>query len=133
MELKAIDLNLINYNELSKISCNNSEAERLNRVKTFSEMLSEKLRECSKNETESPEKERYKKKLLDVCHQMEAIFINIMLKSMRKTINETGFMGDSLAKDIFSDMLYEEYSKIIANSDQIGIGKLIYKQLRENI
>ena len=131
MELRQITPGLINYGELSKISRSEAEAEKLNRARNFSELLSKKLKKCSGDE--SPEKEKYKKKLLDVCHQMEAIFINIMLKSMRRTINETGFMGESLAKNIFSDMLYEEYSRIIANSDQIGIGKLIYKQLSENI
>lgn len=133
MELRLINPDLLNYGDLSKISRSEAEAEKLNRARKFSEVLSRKLKECPGDESKSNEKERYKKKLLDVCHQMEAIFINIMLKSMRKTINETGFMGESLAKNIFSDMLYEEYSKIIANSDQIGIGKLIYKQLSENI
>ena len=62
---------------------------------------------------------------------MEALFIQIMLKSMRETVHESGFFGKSLAKDIFSDMLYEEYSKIMAKSGQLGLAKEIYKQLHK--
>ena len=70
------------------------------------------------------------KKLLDVCYEMESIFIGYMLKSMRKTIDESDFFGKSIAKDIFSDMLYDEYSKMMARTEQLGIAGQIYDQLR---
>lgn len=69
-------------------------------------------------------------KLLDACYEMEAIFIGTMLKQMQKTVYETDFFGKSIAKDIFRDMLYDEYAKLMAKSDQIGLARQIYKQLR---
>ncbi|UCB44575.1 MAG: rod-binding protein [Spirochaetota bacterium] len=69
------------------------------------------------------------KKLLDACYEMETLFIDNMLKSMRKTILETNFFGKSLAKDIFRDMLYSEYAKIMAKTDQFGLAHDIYEQL----
>ena len=69
-------------------------------------------------------------KLLDVCYEMEAIFIGQMLKTMRKTVMETDFFGKSMAKDIFNDMLYDEYAKVMAKSDEFGLARQIYKQLR---
>jgi flagellar protein FlgJ len=68
--------------------------------------------------------------LLDVCYEMESIFVGQMLKSMRNTVNETDFFGKSMAKDIFSDMLYDEYAKAMAKSDAFGLARQIYDQLR---
>jgi flagellar protein FlgJ len=70
------------------------------------------------------------KKMMDVCYEMESLFIGIMLKSMRNTVQESDFFGQSLANDIFRDMLYDEYAKMMARSDQFGIARQIYDQLR---
>jgi len=82
-------------------------------------------------ETGSKGKRPVDKKLLSVCRDMEALFTGIMLKSMKKTIHENDFFGKSIAKDIFSDMLYDEYAKLMAKTDQIGLARQIYDQLSE--
>jgi len=94
--------------------------------KNFADILNEKSMKMS-----DKEKKKYNKKLMDASQQMEALFIQIMLKSMKKTVHESDFFGKSLAKDIFSDMLYEEYSKIMAKSGQFGLAKEIYDQLQK--
>jgi len=70
------------------------------------------------------------KKLMDVCYDMEALFIGVMLKAMRNTVPESDFFAHSIANDIFRDMLYDEYANIMAKSGQIGIAQQIYDQLR---
>ena len=92
--------------------------EAVERQRKFEEILSEK-RDTGEND----------KKLLDACYGMETLFIDNLLKSMRKTIPESDFFGKSLAKDIFRDMLYNEYAKVAAKSDQFGLAKQIYEQL----
>jgi flagellar protein FlgJ len=87
--------------------------------KRFDQILNTKMEEEGKK----------KSKLLDACYDMEALFIDSMLKSMRKTILETDFFGKSLAKDIFSDMLYSEYAKLMAKTDKFGLAHEIYDQL----
>ena len=67
--------------------------------------------------------------LLDACYGMETLFIENLFDSMRKTVHESDFFGQSLAKDVFSDMLYSEYAKVSARSDQFGLAKQIYEQL----
>ena len=105
----------------------NENAQKTNKLKrSFASLLKEKNEQM----TESQKKE-YNAKLIGASQQMEALFIQIMLKSMRKTVHESGFFGKSLAKDIFSDMLYEEYSKIMAKSGQFGLAKEIYEQLQK--
>ena len=73
---------------------------------------------------------RTDRKLLDACYEMESIFVGYMLRSMRRTIDESDFFGKSMAKDIFRDMLYDEYAKTMARTDQLGIARQIYNQLR---
>ncbi len=70
------------------------------------------------------------KKLLDLSYEMEAIFIGQMLRTMRNTVMETDFFGKSMARDIFNDMLYDEYAKLMARTDQFGLARQIYNQYR---
>ena len=91
--------------------------------------------ELNRNENaKSAQSEKYgamsNKELLDVCYDMESIFVGQMLKSMRNTVMETDFFGESMAKDIFNDMLYDEYAKVMAKSDAFGLARQIYDQLR---
>ena len=94
--------------------------------KDFATILNEKSIKMN-----NKEKKEYNKKLMDASQQMEALFIQMMLKSMKKTVHKSDFFGKSLAKDIFSDMLYEEYSKIMAKSGQFGLAKEMYDQLQK--
>jgi len=91
----------------------------------FSEILNERLAD----RPDSTEEED--KKLLEACYDMESILIGNLLKAMRSTVGESDFFGKSIAKDIFRDMLYEEYAKLMARTDQIGISRQIYDHLRE--
>ena len=70
------------------------------------------------------------RKLLEVCYEMESLFIGQMLKTMRNTIMETDFYGKSLVKDIFNDMLYDEYARMMAKTDQFGLARQIHQHVR---
>lgn len=107
--------------------------DRIKEQRNFAEILREKIKNERVPLSISP-KESYSgkmpdKKLLDVCYDMESLFIGNMLKSMRKTILESGFFGKSIAKDIFQDMLYDEYAKSMARTGQLGLAQQIYNQL----
>jgi flagellar protein FlgJ len=69
------------------------------------------------------------KKLLDVCYEMESLFIGQMLKTMRQGLGENDLFGKSMARDIFNDMLYDEYARLMARSDQFGLARQIYSQI----
>ena len=70
-----------------------------------------------------------KDELLKVCREFESLFINQIFKSMRKTVQKSGWLDGGLKQEIFEDMLYEEYSKAIAHSGGIGLGDMVYKFL----
>ncbi|MBA7623647.1 hypothetical protein ES703_31045 [subsurface metagenome] len=100
--------------------------ERLKSSGKFGKILQEQIENAQNLHSQDKEDE----KLLDVCYDMEALFIGNMLTAMRKTVDESDFFGKSIVKDIFRDMLYDEYAKVMARTDQLGLGRQIYNQLR---
>ncbi len=69
------------------------------------------------------------KKLKDACRDFESLFIKQMLDSMKKTVNKSGLLDGGMAEDIFEDMLYDEYATKMADTANLGIAKMMYKQL----
>jgi Rod binding domain-containing protein len=68
-----------------------------------------------------------------VAQEFESIFTSMMLKSMRGTV-QTGdddFMPASFGQKVYTDMLDDEYGKIMADHSSIGIAGLILKQIQK--
>jgi flagellar protein FlgJ len=51
-----------------------------------------------------------------------------MLDVMRKTVPRDGLLDGGMGRDIFEDMLYDEYSKKMAETAQFGLADTIYLQ-----
>ena len=71
------------------------------------------------------------KKLLNVCQQFEAIFINQMLSAMRQTVDKSGLLDGGMAQGIYKDMLYQQYADEMAKTANLGIARLMYNQLSD--
>ncbi len=70
------------------------------------------------------------RRLKDSCKDFEAIYIGLMLKSMRSTVPEDSLFGSSNQKEIFQSMFDQEIAKSIAHSDKpFGLGELMYQKL----
>lgn len=75
-------------------------------------------------------KDREEKRLKQSCKDFEAIYIGLMLKSMRSTVPEDSLFGTSNQKEIFQSMFDQEIAKNIANSDKpFGLGEMMYRKL----
>lgn len=72
-------------------------------------------------------------KLREVCTNLESVFLNMMFKSMRSTVQKSDLMGESFATQTYEDMLYENFAEEAAKSNSLGIGEMLYKQLSSNI
>ena len=70
--------------------------------------------------------------LKEACREFEAIFIEQMLKSMRKTVNKSGLMDGGMAEGIFEDMLYENYAQKMSKSADLGLSDMLYRQISQN-
>ncbi len=73
--------------------------------------------------------ELQKKRLQEASYDLEAIFVNMLLKEMRKSIEKTGMFHGGYAEDMWDDMLYDEYARNIARSNKFGMASMIYNQM----
>ena len=74
-----------------------------------------------------------KVKLREAANEFEAIFIQQMLKTMRKTSLESDFIKKSEGEKIFRSMLDEQYAILSAKSGRLGLGEMIFQQLKSNL
>lgn len=63
-----------------------------------------------------------------VAKEFEAIFLNILLKEMRKTIPKSGFLSGGFLEEIYTFIADREFSRKLAEKG-IGLWRLIYDQL----
>ena len=69
-------------------------------------------------------------RLREVASDFEAIFIRQMLDSMRDTLDPDARLVDTgLAGEIYDDMLYDEYARIMSKTGGFGLADLIVNQL----
>ena len=66
-----------------------------------------------------------------VSKNFEAIFMRMIFKEMRNSVQKTGLMGSSQALDFFETMRDEQLSESLANAGGLGIGKMVYQKLKE--
>jgi len=72
-------------------------------------------------------------KLKEVCSDFESIFIEQVFKQMRNSLKiDKSILHGGMAEDIFTDMLYQEYSKEAARRNSFGISGLLYDFLTQN-
>ena len=67
------------------------------------------------------------------CQEMESIFLHFLLKEMRSTINQSGFISGGTAEKIYTGMLDTELSKVIAERGGIGLSRILYDQLDKRL
>ena len=69
------------------------------------------------------------KKLKAVCQDMESVFMNMMMTTMRATVPKDSLLGDSNEDGIMKSMLDTEMSKNMAQAGGVGLADLLYRQL----
>lgn len=70
-------------------------------------------------------------KLREVADMYEKYFMKEMMRNMRTTVQEGGFLKANHAEKIFQEQLDDEYSTQANNRGGFGISDLIYQQLTE--
>jgi len=70
-------------------------------------------------------------KLRKACADFEAVLINYMLKSMRKTLPGDSMFGSSQQKEVYESMYDQEMAGKIAEGNGLGIGQALYRQLQK--
>jgi Rod binding domain-containing protein len=80
------------------------------------------VKETSKEESE-------KLAIKKAAQDFEAVFLGILTKSMRESVQKSDLMGDSNAEGMYQSMLDTEYTKQMANQNFTGLAKSIEEQL----
>jgi flagellar protein FlgJ len=70
-------------------------------------------------------------RLSRACLEFESLFIAHMLKAMRKTVSEGGLIRESNEGKIFKSMFDEKLALEIAQSGGIGLGEILFEQIKE--
>jgi len=96
---------------------------------SFNEQLDKTGDNVQELSAKNLQKEKMKKKLMDACIESESLFVNQMLKQMRNTIHKGDILNGGQTEEIFTDMLYDQYSLNISKSANLGIAKQMYDQL----
>src|ERR1700679_1372818 len=69
--------------------------------------------------------------LKQVAQNFESIFIQMMFKEMRNSVEKSNLFGNSQATEFFESMKDEEMSKQLAASGGIGLGNMVYHNLKK--
>ncbi|MBE3063525.1 MAG: rod-binding protein [Spirochaetes bacterium] len=71
--------------------------------------------------------------LYKACLDFESLFIKQMLDVMRKSVKKEGLLDGGTSEEIFTDMLYDEYAKKMAETAQFGLARTIYDQVSSKL
>ena len=79
--------------------------------------------------TERAQEAKDDAKLKKTCQDMEAMFLNMMMADMRKTVQKSKLVDDS-KEEIMTSMLDSEMTKNMAKAGGMGLADMMYRQLR---
>ncbi len=73
--------------------------------------------------------EKAKAKLQKAAKDFEAIFVNYLLQSMRKTVQKDEEEGGGFGGEMMLEMFDQELSKNISRKSSLGFGEMLYKKM----
>ncbi|NPA24783.1 MAG: hypothetical protein GXO34_03030 [Deltaproteobacteria bacterium] len=72
-----------------------------------------------------------KAKLDEACQGFEALFINMLLQEMRKTIPDDGLLPTSSAMRTWQQLFDNQLAETLASKQEMGLAKMLYQQLQD--
>ena len=78
-------------------------------------------------------REEQLRKLRKFSQDMEALFLQTMLKVMRQSVPDNPLVGGSFAEKTYQSMADEETARNVAESGGFGLGRAIFLQLSRNL
>jgi murein DD-endopeptidase MepM/ murein hydrolase activator NlpD len=68
-------------------------------------------------------------RLEDACAEFESLFINLVMKQMRKTVTKSGLIDGGMGEEIFTGMMDEEIAKQMSSRQGLGLRSALMEQL----
>ena len=69
--------------------------------------------------------------MMEVCKEFEAYLVEKVMTGMRDAMTENEEQNGEYMK-YFGDMMYQEYSKQIAENGELGLAKQLYESMKQN-
>lgn len=74
--------------------------------------------------------EKEKQRLKEAAGDFESLFVQQLMRTMRKSVPENGLFGTSNGEKIFREMLDDEYAKLASKAPEgLGLKGSLYRQL----
>ena len=67
-----------------------------------------------------------------VAQEFEAMFVGMMLKSMRETVGKDKLTGGGHGEETFRSLLDQEYAATASRNGGVGLAKMIEQELTRN-
>ncbi len=77
--------------------------------------------------------EKDEEKLKQTCRDLESLFVSMMFKQMRNTVQKSDLFRGGFAEDMYEDMLLDKYAEEVSKGNGTGLGDILYRQLSKNI
>ncbi len=81
--------------------------------------------------TTSPQAQKIAAK--KVAREFEAMFIGMMMKSMRQTVGKDELTGGGHGEELYRSLLDQEYAKAISSGPGLGLASVLEKELLKTI
>ena len=83
--------------------------------------------------TDEQAREKRDKELRQACAAFEGMFMDMMMKTMRKASMESSLIKKSNGEKIVTEMRDQQYVDILAKTPNTGLGETLYKHLKETM
>jgi len=70
-----------------------------------------------------------RQRLEDACAEFESLFINFVMKQMRKTVTKSGLIDGGMSEEIFTGMMDEEIARQMSSRQGVGLRGALIEQL----
>lgn len=109
-----------------------SSSSMINTISSAQTKAKEDFAETLAQETQKAQEAKDDVKLKKTCQDMEAVFLNMLLADMRKTVDKSKLV-DTSQEDIMRSMLDSEMTKDMAKAGGIGLADMLYRQLHTSV
>ena len=79
----------------------------------------------------SPQKFKSEQALKKEAQQLEAMFLNMMLNEMRKSVMKSSLVPKGPGHDMVMSLLDQEMAKVWSSQGGVGIADMIFQQLKD--
>lgn len=69
--------------------------------------------------------------LKSVAQNFESIFMQMLMKEMRNSVQKSNLFGNSRGMEFFESMYDEQLTQKLASSGGLGLGHMVYERLKQ--